>query len=46
VHCESRVAVPVGTGQFGDLEKGISAVRRQYQRTGEVTADWENPMSA
>jgi hypothetical protein len=42
VHCESRVAVTVAQGQFGNSERGTYSIESRYQRTGEGTADWED----
>jgi hypothetical protein len=39
VHCQSRVAVAVVRGQFGNPGRGTSAGESRYQRTGEGTAD-------
>jgi hypothetical protein len=34
VHCESRFAVAVERGKFGNLERETSAVGERYQKTG------------
>jgi hypothetical protein len=46
VHCESRVAVAVARGQFGNLVRGTSAVGTRYQRAGEGKADREDSVCA
>jgi hypothetical protein len=39
---ESRVAVAMGQGQFGNSGKGTYAVRSRYSRPCEELADWED----
>jgi hypothetical protein len=46
VHCESRVTVAVGWGQFGNSERGMSAAGSRCQMTGEGTADWKDSVCA